>query len=89
MGSRLVDWHWHWRAVVVVSWRLLVGDVELVGGVQTACLEPVASGLVVGSARRLWSARCVVLLWRCIEVVAVGPAEGLGPARCVALCWLC
>jgi hypothetical protein len=54
MGSRLVEWHWHWRAVVVVSWRLLVEGVVLVGGAQMVFLEPVASGLVVGSARLLW-----------------------------------
>ena len=89
MGSRLVDWHWHRRAVGVVSWRLLVEGVELVGGVQMAFLEPVASGLVVGSTRRLWSTLCVVLLWRCIGVVVAGPVGRLGPARCVALLWLC
>ena len=89
MGSRLVDWYWHWRAVVVVSWRPLVEGAELVGGVQMSFLEALASGQVVGLARRLWSARCVVLLWRCIEMVEVGPAEGLGPARRVALLWLC
>ena len=65
MGSRLVDWYWHWRAVVVVSWRPLVDGAELVGGVQAAFLETQASELVVGPTQRLWSARCAVLQWLC------------------------
>ena len=89
MDSRLVGWHWHRRAVEVVSWRLLVGGVGPVGEVQMVFSEPVASGLVVGLTERLWSTRCVVLLWRCIVVVVAGPAERLWPARCVALLWLC
>ncbi len=88
MDSRLAGRHWQRRAVEVVTWRFLVG-VGLVGEVQMGFSGPVASGLVVGPTRRLWSTRCVVLLWRCIEVVVAGPAERLGPARCVALLWLC
>ena len=65
MDSRLVGRHWQRRAVEVVSWRLLVGGVGPVGEVQMVFSEPVASGLVVGPTQRLWSTRCVVLLWLC------------------------